>query len=60
MPNESAVRDSSPGSDVTTRCRAGGMFVPVCEIAGRSSLRMAVIVSADVDRWKARLPVSIS
>ena len=36
------------------------MFAPVCEIAGGSSFRMAAIVSAEVDRWKARLPVSIS
>src|SRR5208283_819010 len=32
----------------TTRCRAGGRFVVTCEIAGGSSFRMAVIVSAKV------------
>src|SRR5215472_14707413 len=45
---------------LTVRCRPGGRFGASCETAGGSSLRIALIVSADVAFRKAGLPVSIS
>jgi hypothetical protein len=40
----------------TTRCRPGGAALTTYEIAGGSSCKTAVIVSADVDLANARLP----
>src|SRR5690349_7040245 len=44
----------------TILCSPGGGLAVIWERGGGSSLRIAVIVSAEVGRWKARLPVSIS
>ena len=60
MQSENAAQDSFPGSDAPRAAGLEGCSCTSCEIAGGSSFRMAVIVSAEVERWKARVPVSIS
>jgi len=56
-------RDLKPENLFVTkdaRCIPGGVVAAICEIAGGSSLRIAVIVSAVVGFSNARLPASIS
>jgi hypothetical protein len=60
MQSGSAAPDSSRDTDAPRAAAPGGMAWTICELPGGSSLSKAVIVSADVDLWNTRLPISIS